>query len=245
MNDRWPASLALVRHGESLGNLANAAAYAAKADRLDLEKDDPSVELSDLGVRQARALGKRLGDDPLGSQPTVVLVSPYVRAQQTADIVLATAGLEHLPRHTDERLRDREQGILDKLTWYGVRKRYPEEAERRAHLGKFYYRPPGGESWADVALRIREVLRDVRASYAGERVLAVCHDVPILIHRFVLESLTTHEAVALSGQVRNCAVTKYRATPQGPDAAEGLVLEVFNDVTPVEDDPEATVTAHE
>jgi hypothetical protein len=37
-------------------------------------------------------------------------------------------------------------------------------------------------------------------------------------------------------------VTKYRAEP---DRAGGLVLEVFNDVTPVEDDPEATVTAHE
>jgi broad specificity phosphatase PhoE len=239
VTDRWPEALILVRHGESLGNVANAAAYAAKADRLDLETNDPSVELSDLGVRQARALGKRFGDDPPESQPTLVLVSPYQRAQQTADYVLATAGLEHLPRHTDERLRDREQGILDKLTWYGVRKLYPDEAERRAHLGKFYYRPPGGESWADVALRIRDILRDVRASYAGERVLVVCHDVPILIHRYALEALTTHEVVGLSGQVRNCALTKYRGTP------EGLLLEVFNDVTPVDDDPEATVTAHE
>ena len=35
---------------------------------------------------------------------------------------------------------------------------YPDEAKRRDLLGKFYYRPPGGESWADVALRIRSVL---------------------------------------------------------------------------------------
>ena len=31
--------------------------------------------------------------------------------------------------------------------------RYPEQAEARAHWGKFYNRPPGGESWADVILR--------------------------------------------------------------------------------------------
>src|SRR5690349_11381361 len=86
----WPAVLTLVRHGESLGNVANDQAYATKAESLDLAVNDPSVELSDRGVRQAQALGKRLGDLPAREQPTVVVVSSYVRAQQTADHVLAT-----------------------------------------------------------------------------------------------------------------------------------------------------------
>jgi broad specificity phosphatase PhoE len=235
----WPASLTLVRHGESLGNVANDQAYASKAETLDLAVNDPSVELSDLGVRQARALGKRLGELPAREQPTVVVVSTYVRAQQTADHILAVAGLEHLPRETDERLRDREQGALDRLTWYGVRARYPEEADRRAYLGKFWYRPPGGESWADVALRMRHMLRDIRGDYAGEQVLVVSHDVPILIARYVLESLTPEEAVALSGQVVNCGMTVYKRYD------DRLRLTVFNDATPLEEDSKATVTAHE
>ena len=235
----WPAQLTLVRHGESLGNVANAEAYAAQAEHLDLAVNDPSVELSDLGIRQAEALGKRLGDLAAGEQPTVVVVSTYVRAQQTADHVLATAGLEHLPRLADERLRDREQGVLDRLTWFGVRKRSPEEAVRRSYLGKFWYRPPGGESWADVALRIRHVLRDIRSDFAGERVLVVSHDVPILMARYVLESLTPQAAVELSGQVVNCGMTVYR------EGADGLELDVFNDATPVEEDARAAVTAHE
>jgi len=235
----WPAALTLVRHGESLGNVANERAYAEKAEHLDLAVNDPSVELSDLGVRQAEALGKRLGDLPAAEQPTVVVASTYVRAQQTADHLLATAGLEHLPRMSDERLRDREQGLLDRLTWYGVRRRYPEEAERRAYLGKYWYRPPGGESWADVALRIRHVLRDIRSDHADERVLIVSHDVPILMTRYVLESLTPQEAVALSGQVVNCGMTTYERSDNG------LALMVFNDATPVEDDAGAEVTAHE
>ena len=236
---RWPDTLTLVRHGESIGNVANERAYATKAERLDLAVNDPSVELSDLGVRQARALGKRLGDLPPDEQPTTVVVSSYVRAQQTADHVLATAGLEHLPRDTDERLRDREQGLLDRLTWYGVRELYPEEAERRSYLGKFWYRPPGGESWADVALRMRHLLRDVRADCARERVLVVSHDVPILLARYVLESLTPEQAVALSGQVVNCGMTVFRRD------GDSLRLETFNDATPVEDDDDALVTAHE
>jgi broad specificity phosphatase PhoE len=234
-----PLTLTLVRHGESLGNLASEAAYAARAERLDLTTNDPSVELSAQGVRQAEALGKRLGDLAADAQPTRVLVSTYVRAQQTTDHVLATAGLEHLPRRTDERLRDREQGILDRLTGHGIRRLYPEEAERRAYLGKFWYRPPGGESWADVALRVRDVLRDIRTEYDGQRLLVVSHDVPILMFRYVLESLSTDDAVALSGQVRNCAMTNYVRD------GDRLRLEVFNDVTPVADDPAAEVTAHE
>jgi broad specificity phosphatase PhoE len=235
----WPATLTLVRHGESLGNVANAEAYATKAKRLELAVNDPSVELSDLGVRQAQALGKRLGDLPPTEQPTVIVVSSYVRAQQTADHVLATAGLEHLPRVADERLRDREQGVLDRLTWYGVREAYPEVAERRSYLGKFWYRPPGGESWADVALRIRHAMRDLRSEYAGEQVLVVSHDVPVLMARYVLESLTPEQAVALSGQVVNCGMTVYRRD------GDRMRLEVFNDPTPVEEDAAATVTAHE
>ena len=235
----WPAALTLVRHGESVGNIANERAYAEKAEHLDLAVNDPSVELSDLGVRQAEALGKRLGDLPAigaahGSGGVDVRPCPADGGPRARD-----GRPRAPPRISDERLRDREQGVLDRLTWYGVRRRYPEEAERRAYLGKFWYRPPGGESWADVALRIRHVLRDIRSDYADERVLVVSHDVPILMTRYVLESLTPQEAVELSGQVVNCGMTTYIR------GETGLQLEVFNDATPVEEDADAAVTAHE
>ena len=59
---------------------------------------------------------------------------------------------------TDERLRERDFGAFDGMTGAGIREQYPDEAKRRDLLGKFYYRPPGGESWADVALRVRSLL---------------------------------------------------------------------------------------
>jgi hypothetical protein len=31
---------------------------------------------------------------------------------------------------------------------------HPEQAEMRTRLGKFYHRPPSGESWCDVILRL-------------------------------------------------------------------------------------------
>jgi broad specificity phosphatase PhoE len=235
----WPETLVLVRHGESFGNIANAEAYAAAAERLDLTVNDSSVELSDLGVRQARALGERLGQLEASQRPSAVVVSSYMRARQTADHVLDAAALDDVVRVADERWRDREQGILDRLTGRGVRAEYPEEAERRDYLGKFWYRPPGGESWADVALRVRAALRDIRTDFAGERVLVITHDVPILLARYVIEGQTPDETVALGRQIVNCGMTTYRRD------GNGMWLEKFNDATPVEDDESAEVTAHE
>lgn len=235
----WPDKLILVRHGESRGNVANARARETRAEELDIDVNDPSVELSDLGRRQARALGRRLRELPEDERPTVALVSGYVRAEQTADIVLAEARLERIRRCSDERLRDREQGIVDRLTGRGIRARLPEEAERRSYLGKFWYRPPGGESWADVAQRVRSVLHEMRLDYDGERVLVVTHDVPIVLLRYVLDPLRPDEAVALAGQIVNCGMTTYRRD------GDRMRLESFNDQIPVEEDEEAAVTAHE
>ncbi len=234
----WPDRLTFVRHGESVGNVANARAYAEKADVLALEMADPDVELSPLGVDQSVALGERFGETDFPGRPDHCMVSPYLRTEQTADHLLAAAGWQGVPRIVDERLRDREQGILDRLTAWGIRARFPEEAERRRQLGKFYYRPPGGESWADVALRIREVLRDLRLDHAGERLLLVTHDVPIIVARFVIENVSAPAAVAMSNQIVNCGLTVYA------NVAGELQLERFNDPTPVAEDGRAEVTSH-
>ena len=48
----------------------------------------------------------------------------------------------------DERLREREFGILDRLTHAGIAEKYPEQAEMRRLLGKFYPPRPAGDSVA-------------------------------------------------------------------------------------------------
>jgi broad specificity phosphatase PhoE len=157
------STLWLVRHAESEGNLADDEARAAHAERLELTHRDADVPLSPTGREQAAALGRAWSRVEADERPTRVLCSPYERAQQTARCALEVAGWD-LPVERDERLRERDLGLLDGFTSYGIEAKFPEEAERRAWLGKFYYRPPGGESWADVAGRVRAVLerhRDV------------------------------------------------------------------------------------
>ncbi len=204
-----PTTLLLVRHGESLGNAAAAAAHAAGAEVIDVPARDADVALSPLGAAQAQALGGWLRDLPTDDQPDAVWASPYVRAHQTAQLALGAAGLD-LRVRLDERLRDRELGVLDTLTARGVDARMPFEAERRRWLGKFYYRPPGGESWADVALRLRAFLWDLARLDVGPTVMVVCHDAPIMVMRYVLEELTEEEILAIGRvqSVRNTSVTE-------------------------------------
>jgi phosphohistidine phosphatase SixA len=90
------AELVLVRHGESMGNVAAAAAHEADAEVIEVGQRDADVELSEVGQDQARALGIGLRSLLADDRPTLVWSSPYVRAQQTAALSLAAAG-ENLP----------------------------------------------------------------------------------------------------------------------------------------------------
>jgi broad specificity phosphatase PhoE len=220
------AALWIVRHGESTANVAASRAEAGGAQPVGLTHHrDPDVPLSPAGQEQARATRRWLAGLPAARRPDVAVASPYLRAVQTAELALAGTDI---PVSRDERLRDREQGILDGLTEHGVRERFPTEAERRARLGKFYYRPPGGESWPDVALRLRALLGDLRRDHAGRRVLLFGHDALVFVLRYVVEGLTENELMALTRahSIANCSVTGWSV-----DATGRLGPEMFNDVT--------------
>ena len=240
----WPDSLWVVRHGESAGNVARERAETERLDRIDLEHRDVDVPLSDRGREQAQALGRWIGAQP--DAPTVVWTSPYVRARETGSLALTAAGLE-LPTVVDERLREREFGVLDGLTRQGITSLFPEESERRARIGKFYHRPPGGESWSDVLLRLRGALDELRRDCEGERVLLVAHQVVVLLVRYVVEHLDEGGILAIDaeGDVANCSVTSYRGDPAG-----GMLLERYNEVgaleerdAPVTSEPDVTRAA--
>jgi broad specificity phosphatase PhoE len=216
VGDREPAPsvIWLVRHGESVGNVADARAQETGAGRLELDIRDPDVPLSDTGRSQAEALGRHLAELPAEQRPTAVLSSPFARALTTAK--LATAGLDVRVR-TDERLRERDFGAFDGMTGAGIREKYPDEAARRELLGKFYYRPPGGESWADVALRIRSLLATEALRHDCDRLLIVAHQAVIMVFRYVLEELTEKELLDVDRQqqVANTSLTRYEADADG------------------------------
>ncbi len=234
MPHRKPLHLWVVRHGESAGNVAREAAQAAGAARIDIAERDVDVPLSALGQRQAEALGRWFAGQPEETRPNLVLASPYRRAVQTAEAIRAAGGLARdAPRlAVDERLREKEFGILDRLTHKGIEQGHPQQAALRADLGKFYHRPPGGESWCDVILRLRSVLDTIALNHDDRRILVVAHQVVVLCLRYLLEDLTEAEILAIDadGDVVNCGVTAYAPAPSG----SGIALVRYNFVAPLE-----------
>ncbi|MCD0453692.1 histidine phosphatase family protein [Actinocorallia sp. API 0066] len=192
--------LMLVRHGESTGNAAREAAIRADADTFDVPEREADIPLSPRGRDQAAAVGRWLAGFP---EPTLVLSSPYVRALETVRIATGRTDIR-----VDERLRDRDMGVFARLTPEGVRRRLPAEHAEQRRLGKFYYRPPGGESWADVALRLRTVLAELPAD---GRVLIGAHDAVIVLVRYIVEGLSEAEVMEIEKEtVANASVSHWK-----------------------------------
>jgi broad specificity phosphatase PhoE len=226
----------IARHGQSAGNVARDAAEANSLLLIDIADRDVDVPLSPLGERQAAAMSSWFATLPAAERPTVLLFSPYVRARGTAQAVLDVLDQQNLRAAlADERLREKEFGILDRLTPLGIRHKHPELDEQRRHVGKFYFRPPGGESWCDVILRLRGLIDTIRRDYGDERVLLVAHQVIVNCLRYLIEELDEAAILAIdkAGDVPNCGVTDYRF-----DAGAGkhgkLVLVRANFVAPLE-----------
>jgi broad specificity phosphatase PhoE len=235
----WPREILIVRHAQSAGNVARERALSAGAAVIDLEHGrDADVPLSQLGERQAAALG-RWAERNI-ERIDAVVSSPYVRARETAVLALVAAGWDDVPVVVDERLREKEFGVLDRLTRRGIIERHPEQAELRRVLGKFYYRPPGGESWTDVILRVRSYVESMLRDHADARIAIVTHQVVVLCLRYVLERMTEAQllAVAAADDVANCGVTIYRSAGDPPYP----VLEAYNLVAPMEEAGEPVTT---
>jgi len=262
--EAWPEQLWVVRHAESTGNAARIAAQANGAHAIGVQSRDPDIPLSERGTAQAGALGRWFAESA-GGTPTAILVSPYRRTRETAAHIAQAAGWplfgaietgapvagearpvpqagehEPIPIVTDERLREKDAGRLEGLTRAGIIARYPEEAAAYGQLGKFYYRPPGGESWCDVILRLRALVDVLRTEYADQRVLLVTHQVAVVCLRYVLEGLDEQRVLDLEkpGEVANTAVTAYQRT------TGRLALRVFNSVAHLSDERIAVTAEH-
>lgn len=205
-----PTRILAVRHGESEANLAY---RQAGDDPLTYERGDDEVALTDLGRTQAAALGRLLAALPPEEAPELVWCSPYLRARETWAVAQESWGVGALPLTVDERLRDREWGLLAPYNEAAIERCFPEELARLRAEGEYRYRPPQGESFADVAARLRDLLPDLREQARGRRVLIVAHDSVVLVLRHVIAESPDAELAALAefAPILNASVSTWHA----------------------------------
>lgn len=153
---------------------------------------------------------------PEHERPTLILSSTYVRACQTALAVARAMGQPDTAVSVDERLREKEFGVLDRYTTAGIIATFPELSEQRKLVGKFYS-PAGWGELVRCDFRLRSIVGDLQRNHVGARVLIVGHQVIVNCFRYLIEQMdeATILAIDREGDVPNCGVTEYAAVADG------------------------------
>ncbi len=151
------------RHGETFYNAEG---------RIQGQLDTP---LSPIGRAQAGEAGRKLAaalsDSGLGAGDVGWFASPLSRTSESMALARAAMALPQDDFERDKRLMEISFGLWQDLTWPEIAARYPGSVlARKANFWNF--RPPDGESYADLAARVHSFLAGVRgpavvASHGG------------------------------------------------------------------------------
>ncbi len=145
----------LIRHGETEWNLAS---------RIQGHSDSA---LTAAGLTQARALAQRLAAESFD----VLVASDLPRAFRTAQIVAQSTGHAIV---TDARLRERNFGQGEGLTYGEIDHQFPDAFSRVRETDPDYV-IPGGESRRQFYTRVKDAFEALAGAHAGKRVAVVAH----------------------------------------------------------------------
>jgi broad specificity phosphatase PhoE len=145
----------LVRHGQTNWNLEG---------RFQGQSDTP---LNQTGRREAHSLAGQLS----GQSFAAIFTSDLIRAKETAEIIAESLGL---PVTLEPRLREINQGEWEGQFVEDIKARDAEHWDQRT-IDPANFRPPGGESVAEVAERTRAAMRKIVRLYPSGSIIVVSH----------------------------------------------------------------------
>jgi 2,3-bisphosphoglycerate-dependent phosphoglycerate mutase len=217
--DQRPALLVIVRHGQSERNTFDLHEGIDKLPENMARTPDHAAPLTEEGERQALATGAGLRKE--FGHFDAIYHSPWLRTTQTAHLILRSFP-EAPPIYRNLYLLEQNFGQLDPCLWPHRLDEYARAyalfEQQRAIMGRFYCRPPDGESWADVCMRSHQFLGVIfRPDHAGQRILIVTHGVTQQSFRYHLEHPTEEQLVEEYTQTpnRNCGTGAYDWSVEG------------------------------
>jgi probable phosphoglycerate mutase len=148
-------TLIVIRHGETPWN---------REKRMQGTTD---TQLSEVGLAQAQALGRRLA----GRGFAALYTSDLARARDTARAIAEHTGRDFV---TDSRLQERRFGIFEGLTAGEIEERFPEQHARFVSRDPDY-EVPGGECARRFSERCLGCLSEIAGRHRGEEIVVVTH----------------------------------------------------------------------
>ena len=220
-----PLDLYVIRHGESEANvIINAGEQGDNSlyTQDNVTVPDRSWRLTATGRKQADCIGRWLvAQQQLFDR---YLVSPYVRTRETA----ATMALPKAKWEETRVLRERSWGEINTITQDDFRTNYARNWMFK-RTDPLYWRPPAGESIADVSEnRVHNLLTSLNRRAEAESVVAVTHGDFMLALMLTLEDLRTGfmaaDSVLLRQVVRDALEQGFHRDIPKPDEDEEVNL---------------------
>lgn len=207
-----PRNLLLVRHGQSEGNIALGATRSGDDSLITHEgfaaQHSSKWRLTAQGRIQARKAGEWIRSE--FPDLDFFYTSEFARAMESAALmdIIPQGGYWRLSPY----LRERDWGDLDRMT------KTQRDLEFAVHLADadtspFYWRPPNGESFADVSARYKIVLDTLAREWEGRDGIIVAHGELIETASIELERRSETEFLKMkadrSHKIRNCDIHHY------------------------------------
>jgi broad specificity phosphatase PhoE/ribonuclease HI len=152
-----PTMIYFIRHGETILTPTRKFSGTGALD----------PELTADGLAQAELVAAEVSK----LKPEVLVASPLQRTRQTAEAIARATGLEI---NFDKDWYELSFGDWDGKSIEEVRAESPDDYQ--AWLNSSSYRPGGGESYDEAAIRIDLALEKLVAQYPGKKVVVVTHN---------------------------------------------------------------------
>ena len=218
-----PRNLILMRHGQSEGNVVSKmdkkGDQSAFTDEFKL-RPSHTWRLTDMGIWQAQQASQWIHQEFNDLLPfDGHLVSWYHRAMETAYYLNLPDALWRPYYH----LREQDWGMFDVMPNSQREEMLPLEWARRKQ-NRLYWTAPGGESMADLTVRLMTILGTLHREFAGKDVIIVCHGAVMWAFRVLLERMSEARYMELDNskdpydQIHNCQIIQYsRVSPETGD----------------------------
>jgi len=170
----------IIRHGEA-ENITKGI-YSSFPEKTELP-------LTKKGEKQIQEVAEKLKEE----QIDLIVSSDILRCKQTAELIGKKLGIQPI---FDPRLREIDQGELNGQTKEEARKFWDPQGKLDAlqfTLARINKPAPGGESFADVRVRVLDFLKEIEKQYQGKKILIVSHESPLLMLETATKGLTHKE----------------------------------------------------
>ncbi len=199
----------VIRHGQTLPNIL--LAQSTNSHFYAVTGSDETIGLTQLGFIQAREAALFLAQLFRRKSVARIYCSQFLRTRSTAEVIQSV--LPNKPQILeDRRVAKRHYGDFWNITYSGVKALYPDEYQKFIAQGGFIYRPPAGENYVDLKLRLLDFIRDEIDSSNDNVVISTHSAAALMLEQLLLGEMTDAELVARYDEIAvpNASVVVYK-----------------------------------